>query len=162
MEERPGLRIAVPEGEMLDLRYLLLDLNGTLALDGRPLPGVIPALREVSRVLSVRILTADTFGTSAQVAAAAGVPVEPLPPGRPGGPAKEAVVRALGASRVAAMGNGVNDGPMLAAAALGIAVLGPEGLARPAWEAARLVVPDPLSGLELFLYPDRLVATLRA
>jgi len=147
---------------MLDLRYLLLDLNGTLALDGRPLPGVIPALREVSRVLSVRILTADTFGTSAQVAAAAGVPVEPLPSGRPGGPAKEAVVRTLGASRVAAMGNGVNDGPMLAAAALGIAVLGPEGLARPAWEAARLVVPDPLSGLELFLYPDRLVATLRA
>lgn len=162
MAETPGLRIAVPGGPLLDLRYLLLDLNGTLALDGRPLPGVLPALREVSRILSVRILTADTFGTSAQVAAAAGVPVEPLPRGEPGGPAKEAVVRALGADRVAAMGNGVNDGPMLAAAALGIAVLGPEGLARPAWEAARLVVPDPLSGLELFLYPDRLVATLRA
>lgn len=161
MAERPGLTVAIPGGESLHLTHLLLDLNGTLALDGRPLPGVVPALKEVSRILKVRILTADTFGTARRVAEAAELPVEPLPKGQPGGPAKEAVVRALGAAHTAAMGNGVNDGPMLAAAALGIAVLGPEGLARQAWEAARLVVPDPLSGLELFLYPDRLVATLR-
>jgi soluble P-type ATPase len=50
---------------------------------------------------------------------------------------------------------------MLSAAALGIAVLGPEGLAREAWEAADILTPDILAALDLLLHPQRLVATWR-
>jgi soluble P-type ATPase len=50
---------------------------------------------------------------------------------------------------------------MLAAAGLGIAVLGPEGLAKGAMEAADVVAPGILAALDLLLKHKRLVATLR-
>jgi soluble P-type ATPase len=50
---------------------------------------------------------------------------------------------------------------MLRLAALGIAVIGPEGVAREAQEAADLLVPDPVSALELLFHTNRLKATLR-
>ena len=50
---------------------------------------------------------------------------------------------------------------MLERAALGIAVLGPEGVAGITLQKADVVVPDIRSALELLLYPKRLIATLR-
>lgn len=161
MSEPRGIHLSVPGGSRLDIRHLLLDLNGTLARDGRVLPGVAAAVARVAEVLDVRLLTADTFGTARDVARSLGARLQVLPPDVPGGPLKAGMVRALGPEAVAAMGNGVNDAPMLKLAALGIAVLGPEGCAREALDAARITVKDPLEGLELFLYPDRLAATLR-
>ena len=60
-----------------------------------------------------------------------------------------------------AIGNGSNDVAMLRDAGLGLAVLGPEGLALDALTAADLVVPDIVAALELLEDPARLVATLR-
>lgn len=62
---------------------------------------------------------------------------------------------------VVAIGNGRNDELMLKAAAVGIAILGPEGVAREAQQAADLLAPDPISGLELLFHANRLKATLR-
>jgi soluble P-type ATPase len=62
---------------------------------------------------------------------------------------------------VVAIGNGANDAAMLSTAALGIAVLGPEGTARESIEAADVVVTSIEIGLDLLLNPRRLVATLR-
>jgi len=73
---------------------------------------------------------------------------------------KRSLVERLGAERVVAIGNGANDAGMLQAAALGIAVLGPEGLAGEAWQAAD-VVAGIHQALDLLLHPRRLVATLR-
>ncbi len=50
---------------------------------------------------------------------------------------------------------------MLAAAALGIAVPGPEGAAAVTLAAADVVAPDILVALDLLTHPQRLVATLR-
>jgi soluble P-type ATPase len=50
---------------------------------------------------------------------------------------------------------------MLSSAALGIAVLGPEGLAVEALRAAHVVVARIEDALDLLLHPQRLVATLR-
>jgi len=62
---------------------------------------------------------------------------------------------------VVAIGNGANDAAMLQEAALGIAVLGPEGLAAEALLAADVVVASIEDALDLLLRPHRLVATLR-
>jgi P-type E1-E2 ATPase len=154
---RPGIRVSIPNGPSLDLRHLVLDLNGTLALDG----GLLEGVAEVCSALDVRIITADTFGTAAALADLPGLTVVRLPPGAAGGEAKAEAVRSLGAGHTAAMGNGVNDVPMLKAAALAIAVLGPEGAAPAAMEAATVVVRHPLEGLDLLRNPLRLRATLR-
>jgi soluble P-type ATPase len=50
---------------------------------------------------------------------------------------------------------------MLEEAALGIAVLGPEGLAVPALLAADVLVASIEDALDLLLNPRRLIATLR-
>ncbi|MDW8291015.1 MAG: hypothetical protein RMM06_09835 [Armatimonadota bacterium] len=75
--------------------------------------------------------------------------------------AKEQHVLSLEPAGVVALGKGRNDRRMLAKSTLGIAVLGAEGLATEAIQAAHVVVPDICSALDLLLHPLRLVATLR-
>jgi soluble P-type ATPase len=70
-------------------------------------------------------------------------------------------VEQLGTEQVVAIGNGANDAQMLSAAALGIAILGREGLASEALQAADLVVGGIEDALDLLLHPPRLIATLR-
>jgi soluble P-type ATPase len=51
---------------------------------------------------------------------------------------------------------------MLAAAALGIAVVQKEGAATETLSAADVVVSDIRSALDMLLFPKRLIATLRS
>jgi len=51
---------------------------------------------------------------------------------------------------------------MLQAAALGIAVIGPEGAAADTLHAADIVAPNIHAALDLLLHPLRVVATLRS
>lgn len=75
------IKIDIPGDKVYQLAHLVLDYNGTLACDGRLLPGVTERLTELAEHLAVHVLTADTFG-SAQ-AALVGIPcrVEILPAG---------------------------------------------------------------------------------
>jgi soluble P-type ATPase len=74
---------------------------------------------------------------------------------------KARFVEGLGAERCVAIGNGANDAAMLAAAALGIAVVGPEGAAGSALLAADVVARSIADALDLVLDERALVATLR-
>jgi P-type E1-E2 ATPase len=105
----------------------------------------------------VRILSADTFGTLREVARSLGARAQEVQTGEE----KAAVVAGLGAERCVAIGNGANDAAMLAAAALGIAVLGPEGAAGAAVRAADVVCSSIADALALLLDERALAATLR-
>jgi len=155
------LEIEVPGWRSLQLEHLVLDVNGTLTRDGNLLPGVKARIADLKLVLTVCLLSADTFGRLDGVAAELGVQSARLRRGEPEAPQKAEVVKRLGTSRVAAIGNGANDVDMLRDAALGIAVLGPEGLATPALLAADVVVGSVDDGLDLLLNSKRLIATLR-
>jgi P-type E1-E2 ATPase len=154
------IKIAIPGRKSLALAYLVLDVNGTLALDGQLLPDVAAQLGELRNQIEIRLLSADTYGTLAAVAADLQVPMQRLEPGDQAAQ-KAAVVETLGAGQVMAMGNGANDVGMLRQAALGVAVLGPEGLATECLTAAAIIVPNINVGLDLLLHPRRLAATLR-
>jgi soluble P-type ATPase len=71
------------------------------------------------------------------------------------------VVEELGPPACAAVGNGLNDVPMLEAAALAIAVTGPEGASAPALAAADIVCRSIVEALDLLLDERALVATMR-
>ncbi len=156
-----AITITVPGWRTLNLAHLVLDYNGTLALDGRPLVGVESRLQELARQLEIHVLTADTFG---QVKAELRNPWCELVVLKAGDEHRQKAdyVKQLGAEAVAAIGNGRNDREMLAQAALAIAVLGSEGLANEALAAADIMVPDAVSALDLLLHPQRIVATLRS
>ncbi len=154
------MQITIPGQGALVLKHLVLDLNGTVALDGEILPAVAERLAALSAHLTIHLVTADTHGRAAEMAERLKVQLARIEAGNEAGQ-KLALVERLGAEQVVAIGNGANDAEMLAAAALGIAILGPEGLAIAALRAADVAVARIEDGLDLLLHPQRLVATLR-
>jgi soluble P-type ATPase len=152
---------SIPGFGLLRLEHLVLDYNGTLALDGRLLPGVKTRLRALARRLQVHVLTADTFGTARR--ALAGTPCDLAVLGAARQDlAKARYVRRLGAARTACVGNGRNDRAMLRLARLGVAVMQGEGAAVQALVAADVAVDSIADALDLLLQPRRLTATLRS
>jgi P-type E1-E2 ATPase len=156
---KPGIRVCIPGGPTLSLQHLVLDVNGTLALDGRLEAGVAERLGELQKLLEMHLLTADTHGRQREIDKLLGLRGTCLIPGHER-EQKEACVRALRGG-VVAMGNGRNDVLMLRAADLGIAVLGGEGLCTEALLAAQVLARSPAEALDLLRFPARLVATLR-
>ena len=155
------IEVSIPRRGTLRLEHLVLDVNGTLALDGNLIEGVMQALERLGGRLEIHLITADTHGKQAAIDRQLGLTAERLQSGDEA-VQKATFVRRLGAESVAAIGQGANDAGMIAAAALGIAVLSREGLAVETLKAADLVLPDILSALELFDHPMRIVASLRS
>ncbi|HZT07724.1 MAG TPA: HAD family hydrolase [Chloroflexota bacterium] len=155
------LEIDIPGWKCLHLEHLVLDVNGTVALDGSLLPGVIDRIGLIRGLLEPHLLSGDTYGQLEVVAAqlqanAVRISADGSAPER-----KAAFIRGLGTKSVVAVGNGANDAAMLQEAALGIGILGGEGLAVGALQVADIVVPSILDGLDLLANPLRLVASLR-
>ena len=140
--------------------HIVLDLNGTLALDGQLIAGVAERLQRLEESLNIHIITADTHGSASELADRLGLRVRRIQ-GLQQAEQKERFVVGLGPQYVIAIGNGNNDALMLEKAGLGIAVLGPEGCSVRALAAADLVTRDILDALDLPLYPNRILATLR-
>jgi soluble P-type ATPase len=154
------IQLDIPGFGQRALEHLVLDYNGTLAIDGRIQPGVSSRLSQIKDYLRIHILTADTFGTVRTTFSQTDYTVHILPAGNEC-LAKAEYVRGLGALTCACLGNGNNDADMLAQAALSIAVLQPEGVAKAALLAAHILVPGIEAGLDLLLHTSRLKATLR-
>jgi len=155
------IEIAIPGFALLRLDYVVCDYNGTLAQDGALIDGVAPRIVELSTRLSVHVVTADTYGTAARGLAT--LPCALTIIGEQDQDQEKAAFAArLGRDRVAAIGNGRNDRAMLAASALGIAVIGGEGAAVDAIGRAHVVTLGILAALDLLLYPKRLIASLRS
>jgi len=154
------LAIDIPGRGQLQLHHLVLDVNGTLAVDGILIDGVVAGLKRLKGTLDIHLLTADTHGRQAELDRQLGLTAVRIPPGGES-EAKAAFVRDLGADGVVAMGQGANDAGMLREAAIGVAVMSTEGTSVEALTAADLVVPDILLGLALIEHPMRLKASLR-
>jgi P-type E1-E2 ATPase len=151
------LAAEIPGRGRLELEHLLLDVNGTLTDHGELLDGIAVRVEALRARVEVVLLSADTFGTVDAVATELGVAARRVSTGAD----KVEVLRGLGAGRCAAIGNGENDAEMLAAAALGIAVLGPEGTSGAALRAADVVCRSTPEALDLLLDWRALAATLR-
>ncbi len=154
------ISISIPGFGELQLVDLVCDFNGTLAQDGRLIPGIRERLAGLAADLRIHVITADTHGSAAQELRGLPVAVEVIPPTNQAATKRELAER-LGASNVVALGNGRNDRAVLAAAALGIAVMQVEGAAPGTLASADVVVATAIDALELLRHPRRLVATLR-
>ena len=111
----------------------------------------------LGRDLEVTLVTADTLSTAEALGVELRVPVMTVRSGEE----KGALVTALGPATTVAIGNGRNDEAMLRAAALGIAIVGPEGAATSALLAGDIVCTSVTQALDLLLDGPALAATLR-
>lgn len=155
------IRIDIPGYGPLKLDHVVLDYNGTIAVDGIPVPGVKGALNKVAEHIKVHVVTADTFGKAKQGLEHVNCTLNVLGENQQDF-AKLEFVKALGSKRTACIGNGRNDKLMLKDAALGVAVLLEEGAFTGTLLDADIVCRDIISALELLLNPLRLTATLRS
>lgn len=154
------IEIAVPGREIYHIEHILLDYNGTIAVDGLIPWELKPLLCRLSKLCPVTVLTADTHGTAKAQCLPLGLGVETFP--KEGAAAfKEAFAKKLGGEKVACLGNGYNDIGMFDACRLSVAVLDREGLCCALLPHATLLCPGAKEALELFLKPQRLVADLR-
>ena len=143
----------------LQLKYLVLDYDGTLARDGRLRDGIKDALKALAEKLQIHVLTPDTFGKA--LSQVEGIPckLSILSTGNED-TAKLDYVKRLGSEFTVCIGNGRNDRLMVKEAALGVAVLQEEGAAVDTLVAADIVCTDILSALKTLTNPLRLAADL--
>ena len=151
------IRIDIPLRGIVELQHAVFDVNGTLAVDGKPIPGVTDRLKALGEHLSLHVLTAGTHGNIAELERVLGFPLHMITIGEE----KVHYVEQLGPASVIAFGNGMNDMGMLRLAAIGVAVLAGEGVSIGALQAADVLVLGPVDAIDLVLNPKRLVATLR-
>lgn len=155
------LEFDIPGFRRLQIQHLVLDYNGTIAVDGILLNGVGNRIEELAEHLTVHVITADTFGEATKQVASLPLEVKILPSGDQAR-AKRSYVEALGVDSVVAVGNGRNDHEMLDVAAIGMALIQAEGGAAQTILNADVVVTSILNALDLLRFPKRLTATLRA
>lgn len=129
--------------------------NGTLAVDGKLIHGVKEQLNLLAEHLEIHIVTGDGMGTAGSELCDVNCNLT-ITPAEQQALTKQNYIRQLDPTKTVAIGNGRNDCFILQEAALGIAILGNEGLANDAFMAADLIIPSINLALELLTYPKRL------
>jgi soluble P-type ATPase len=154
------ITIDIPGWGNMDIENILLDLNGTIATDGKIPSEVKGKIKSLSDKTKIYILTADTQGTAGEETSDMGVELLKVSE-EDSAEVKLRVLESLDPTRTVAIGNGSNDRLILKEAAFSIAVLGEEGMSVLTMQNADIVVRDVTNALDLFLKPKRLIATLR-
>ena len=154
------ITINIPGRKIIEISHLVLDFNGTLAIDGKLIEGTKPLLELLSRQLTIHVVTADTFGTAKSEISGIKCELKILDP-KLQDMQKESYMFYLDENQVVAIGNGMNDVLMVKGAALGIVVLQKEGASMDTFLNADIICTSILDALELLLNPQRIVATLR-
>lgn len=154
------IEINIPGWKSLELEHLICDVNGTLALDGKLLEGLVEEITDLRKKLSVHLITADTHGQQSIISQQLNLPAELLTPGRES-LQKAQFARKMGAEHVVAIGQGANDAEMLKTAGLVICILSKEGCAASALLNSDIIAPDIFTALDLLNHPLRIAATLR-
>ncbi|RLD60125.1 MAG: ATPase P [Bacteroidetes bacterium] len=154
------IKIDIPGYGILELEHLVMDYNGTLALDGNLFKGLEEILNRLSENIHLHVITADTFGQVSENLKNVKCNLHIIGKENQGKQKQEYVIN-LDASKVCAIGNGANDGMMLKTAALGIALIQTEGANVNTLLNADIVSISIFDALGLLMNPKRLVASMR-
>jgi soluble P-type ATPase len=154
------IRIEIPGFKTISAEHLVLDFNGTLAIDGLFIEGVIGQLVQISANLHVHVLTADTFSSVQNELRGLPITIKILETTEQD-KQKSDYVKNLGSESVIAIGNGKNDVLMLKDAALSIGIIQAEGAFSQVLSSSQVLCTSVIDALSLLINPKRMVATLR-
>ena len=150
----------IPGFGRADIEHVIFDYNGTIAVDGKLIPGVAQGIETWAGKLTFHVITADTFGFVKNELADLDVKLTIISKNSQD-EKKYEYLQSLGPEKSICVGNGMNDARMLKAACIGICILGREGLATNSLTSSDLVIYDILDLFEYFKTPQRLIASLR-
>jgi soluble P-type ATPase len=150
--QRPGM-------ENLDIHFVLIDFEGTLAMDGRVHPKAKDKVNLLSKRATIYILTKSNRGKVEETLKKMKVEILYLTE-EDSSQQKLNVLQRLGSHQTAVIGNGLDDVRIMEQAGLGMCVIGKEGSSAEAMAKADLVVNNVLDALDFLLKPLRQRATL--
>ena len=142
------------------IEHLILDLNGTVALDGTIIGGVTDKVTALAGSVDVTVVTADTHKNAEDLLKGLPVNLCTIHRAHEDEQKRDLVIK-TGRHVTVSIGNGRNDVSMLRESAIGICVIGGEGASAEAVMASDVVVSSIHDALDLLLKPHRLKATLR-
>ncbi len=153
------ISIQRPGQSPIEIEYLLIDFEGTLASDGRVHPKAKDKINLLSKRTKITILAkgekekveetlrrvkAELYFVNEEESASQ----------------KLELLLNLGASRTAVIGNGMDDIRMMKEAGLSMAIIGKEGTSGELIQSAHLIFTNMVDALDFLLKPLRQKATL--
>jgi soluble P-type ATPase len=153
------ITIQRPGQEPLEIDFILIDFEGTLASDRRVHPKAKDKINLLSKRTKIYILTKEGKEVSEETLRKVKAEIFYLIEGD-ASQGKLNLLRQLGETRTAVIGNGVDDAPVIEEAGLGICVIGKEGASAEAMKKADVVVLNILDALDFLLRPLRQKNTL--
>lgn len=161
--KKPGILIDIPGFGRRVIHTVISDFTGTLSCNGKLSPGTKPRLRQLLRLIDLKIITADSYRTARQQLK--GITAPNTLRQKRHDIEKRSFARQFKLKNVAAFGNGNNDRLLLQvvkeSGGLAVAVDNGEGCALDALLNANILVVGAVNALNLLLTPTACKATLR-
>jgi soluble P-type ATPase len=154
------IRLDIPGRGVFEFRNIVLDLNGTLSVDGKIHPKARDKISLLAKRVKIYVLTADTRGEAAQILGSLTAEVVLLSSDNTSRE-KAKFIRTIGPGQTVAIGNGYNDHLMVREAALGVCIIDREGASAETVKNSDVVLRDVVDALDFLLRPLRNRATLR-
>ena len=153
-------KVKIPSYKNINIKYIIFDYNGTLAVDGVVKDEIKNKLVKLKDKFDIYVLTADTYGNAKKGLEGLDVNFHIISKEN-GTVDKVDFIKKLGQKSCIAFGNGSNDCLMVKEAEIGICILEQEGCSVNTLMNSDLVVKNIEDGINMILNPERLVATLR-
>jgi soluble P-type ATPase len=150
----------IPGYIRLEIKHIVCDYNGTIAVDGKLIDGVCKIINELSKDLEFHVITADTYGSVERELENVNCKLVKISRQHQA-QSKLEYVSGIGKDHTVCIGNGNNDKLMLKEACLGIALVQEEGACVETLLSSNIVCKNIIDALNYFKEPKRLVATLR-
>ena len=152
--------VKIPGRQSIEIKDIVFDYNGTIAIDGKLISDVSKKINELSASFNFYVITADTYGTVKKELENTNCKVITIP-ALSQDMAKLNFVKELGLNTCLSVGNGRNDKLMLKETVLGIAILQDEGLCTETLLNSDILVKSIFDVFAFLKDSNRLIATLR-
>ena len=152
------MKYQIPGTGELEIKTIILDLNGTLSVSGEVAPGVKERLEKLKQAgFELVLFTGNTRGDADEICSALGITWQQAQ----NGDEKRDLALKMGPETCASIGNGLIDLELMKAVKLRIVTLQAEGVSVQTLLNSDIVVPTISDALDLFIDEQRLIATLR-
>ncbi len=152
------MEILIPGTGLYTIKTLVLDLNGTLCIKGKLVPGVKRRIQTLQKKgFHIVLFSGDTRGNAQKIAKNLKIDFKKAATAQE----KLLEIKKLHPKTCATIGNGRIDLLQMKAARLSIATLQAEGVHTKTLQAADILVSSVNDALDLFIDEKSLIATLR-
>jgi P-type E1-E2 ATPase len=142
------IEITIPGRGDYTIKNVVIDLNGTIAIDGKIIQGVKEKVAMLSQGLDIFLVTADTNKNAEYLIRELPITLYKIDEAEENNQKLQVILK-QGKNNTVSIGNGCNDISMLKESAIGICIIGSEGASTEALMASDLVVANINDALDL-------------